>query len=104
MLILRILGVLLILLAFAALVGDGAGTLASPGDMAATSLREHWAQLNPTSLEKAQAFVQGLGVPGLWDSLLARILALPAWASLGAMGMLVYWLGRRRRNRYVLPD
>jgi hypothetical protein len=103
MLIFRIFGVLLILLAFAALVGDGAGTLASPGDMAATSLREHWAQLSPTSLENAQVFVQGR-VPGLWDLLLARILAIPAWASLSVLGVLLYWLGRPRKRRYVLPD
>jgi hypothetical protein len=104
MLILRILGVLLILLAFAALVGDGAGTLASPGDMAATSLREHWTQFSPASLEKTQAFIQRLGVPGLWDLLLARFLAFPAWASLGGLGVLLYWLGRQRKPRFVLPD
>lgn len=96
MLILRTLGVLFILFGFAFLACDGTIMLATPGDLTVTSLREHWSALIPESPGQAQAFVENLGVPGLWSPLLSSFLALPASLTFLGLGLLSYWIGRRR--------
>jgi hypothetical protein len=103
MLIFRILGVLMVVLGFAAFAYDGASMLASPGSLVWTSLNEHWAHVSPAGLEKAQAFVHKLNIPGLWPAL-GWLLALPAWMSLGGVGVAIYWIGRRRKRPTIVPD
>jgi hypothetical protein len=103
MLILRTLGVLLVILGFVTLAYDGASTLASPGAFASTSLHERWIQLSATDVDGAQAAVEKLGVPGLWP-FLSWLLALPAWAPLGGVGVVLYWFGRRRVRETLAPE
>lgn len=103
MLIFRTFGVLLVVLGFAALAYDGAGMLASPGVFVWTSLHEHWTHLSAAGVEKAQAHVQKLGIPGLW-ALLSWLLAAPAWLSLSGVGVVLYWLGHRRERPTAVPE
>jgi hypothetical protein len=49
-------------------------------------------------LAAAQKVVEARIHPLLWDPLIRSVLALPAWASLGTVGLIFTWLGRPRRR------
>jgi hypothetical protein len=98
----RFLGLWLVAGALVALVIDATKTIAA-SRLTVTALGEAWANIGMASLMAAQEFVQQTLEPTvgrwLWDPLIQSILLLPAWAVLGAVGLLFTWLGRRRRVR-----
>lgn len=99
MLILRVLGVWSLLVAMVALTIDGTQSLASgEGQWIVTPLGEHWYKLNAASLSLAQAAVERHVVPWLWDPVVLSILQVPTWVFFGALGLLLYWMGQRRRG------
>lgn len=104
MLLLRIIGVWLMLLAVVALVYDGTRILANNGDMVFTSLGEHWFALHPASLNTAQAGIERHVAPFLWDPVITTILLLPAWVVVGGLGALFYLLGYRRKKLDVFTN
>lgn len=97
MFVVRIIAGLLLLLAAIALVSDLTRASAA-GGMAMTSLAVHWRQLSPQSLMTVANAVKGNLHPLVWDLVLWRLLLLPAWLSLGALGCLFALLGRRQRR------
>jgi hypothetical protein len=97
MTVLRFIGGLFLLFAVIALTTDFTRAEAS-GALAFASLLDHWSELAPQSLAAAQKTVQGRAHPLLWDPVIRSLLALPAWASLGAVGLIFAWLGRPRRR------
>lgn len=98
MLILRVLGIWLMLLAVVALVYDGTRMLADNGTLVFTSLGEHWYSIHPPSLNATQAAIERYVAPFLWDPVMTSILLLPAWIVVGALGVLIYLLGYRRKK------
>jgi len=104
MLILRLLGMWLMLLAVVALVYDGTRMLADGSGVVFTSLGEHWYAIDPASLNAAQAAVQRHVSPVLWDPVITTILLLPAWIVIGGLGALFYLLGYRRKKLDVFTN
>jgi hypothetical protein len=94
----RLFGWLLIALALLALGGDGLRWLES-GDLQFIALGEVWRQFAPDSLEAVQTGVQRSLLPVVWDFGLAPILALPAVAVLGLLGLLFLAIFRKRAQK-----
>jgi hypothetical protein len=95
--LLRIFGVWLLLLAMVAAVIDATKSLAGGGAWVVTPMGEQWKQLGPESLEGAKAWVQTNAGTFLWDPVIATILHAPTWVVFGILGVLLYWLGQKRR-------
>ena len=94
----RILGGLFILVATLALIAEATrAQLGVPGAPFTPLL----AQLTETApqflraVERSTSSVHHL----LWDPAVKSILALPAWILLGSIGLILGWLGRRRRRQ-----
>jgi len=99
----RFLAGLALLIAVIAAVYDGTRSLAA--DRAVTTpLLEHWAYLAPGSLASAKAAVARTAGPLVWEMGIARVLALPAWAVLGCLGLILAYAGRRRRRVNVFAN
>ena len=104
MLILRLLGVWLMLLAIVALIYDGTRVLADNGALGFTSLGEHWFAIHPASLNATQAGIERHVAPFLWDPVMTTLLLLPAWVVVGGLGALLYLLGYRRKRLNVYTN
>jgi hypothetical protein len=96
--VLRLAARLLFIAAVVALVYDGTRTLAGGSGFVVTSLLEHWQTYAPQSLAAAKASVATRVHPQAWDAGLLRLLRLPAWLVAGTLGLVLSWLGRRRRQ------
>jgi len=101
--IFRVLGIWSLLAAAVFLINDGTKSLAS-GTWVATRLGEHWYNLHPASLNASQAGVERYVHPILWDPVIVSILQTPSWIIFGVLGVLLYWIGRRRRRREVFSN
>ena len=88
----------LLLIAVVALVYDGTRTLAGGSGFVITSLVEHWQGFAPHSLEALRVMVTRTVHPQAWDSAVLRLLKLPAWLVVGAIGLLLAWIGRKRHH------
>jgi hypothetical protein len=96
--LLRIVARLLLIAAVVALVYDGTRTMAGGSGLVITSFAEHWAHLAPKTLAVSKAFVETKIHPLAWSGGVERIIRLPAWLVLGTLGLLLIWLGQRRRK------
>ena len=99
--VLRVVARPLLLLAVVALVYDGTRTLAGGSGLVITPFIEHWQNFAPRSVALLQGFIGRAVHPGAWDGLVLRLAALPSWLVIGMLGMLLAWLGRRRRGAKV---
>jgi hypothetical protein len=105
MILLRVLGVWSLLVAMVALTIDGTQSLASgEGQWIVTPLGQHWFKLNAASLNMAQAAVERHVAPWLWDPVIISLLQVPTWIFFGILGLLLYWLGSRRRRLNVYEN
>ncbi len=72
---------------------------ASPG--AARGSSPPWAsngrRSTRQSLDAAKAWVETNASPLLWDPVIATILHAPTWVVFGILGVLLYWLGQKRK-------
>jgi hypothetical protein len=96
MALLRILAGLFFLFAALAFAADVTRALAG-AKFTMTSFAAHWAAFAPQLLATSKKMVSGLH-PFLWDPMIWRLLLLPAWFLLGAIGVLFAHLGRRQRR------
>lgn len=96
--LLRVLARPILIAAVIALVYDGTRTLAGGAGFVVTSLGTHWTRLAPQSLEAAKTVLTAKLHPLAWESGLQPILRLPGWLVLAALGLLLAWLGRRRKH------
>jgi len=96
--VLRIMARPLLIAAVIALAYDGTRTLAGGSGLVVTPLVEHWSSFSPASLEALKALVTSKVHPAAWDMVLTRLLRLPAWLVIGTLGLLLAWLGRRRKD------
>ena len=94
--ILRMTGVILLLFAMVAIVVDGTKTLAANGELVVTSFGQQWLEFNPDSLFAAKKAVEQQLHPLVWDPLIATLLLWPTWVIFGGLGILLYWVGRKR--------
>lgn len=101
---LRIAARIMLVVALIALVSDGTRTLANDGGIAVTSFIEYWAELAPTSLETVKRTLSLKVHPAVWDSGLARLLALPAWLVLGGGAVIILYLARKRKQLNVFAN
>jgi len=96
----RFLGIWMIAGALVALVVDGTKTIAA-SSLTTTPLGYSWYSISPASLIRAQEFVQQQVETyvghWLWDPIVQWILMAPTWAAIGAMGVWLVYIGRRRR-------
>ncbi len=99
MMMLRVLGAWSLILAMVILTIDATKSLAtSEGQWIATPLGEHWFKLDAPSLNTAQAVIERYVSPALWDPVILSILQVPSWIFFGVLGLVLYWLGRKRRR------
>jgi hypothetical protein len=95
--LLRIFGVWLLLLAMVAAVVDATKSLAGGGAWVVTPMGEQWQALSPETLRDAKAGIETNVGPFLWDPVMTTILHAPTWVVFGILGVLLYWLGQKRK-------
>ena len=98
MVIVRILGWLLIVLALGAL-GWEAFAAWQTGGWRMIPLGELWFKLHSNSLNASQAGIQRYVAPWLWEPVITTILLWPGWAVFGVPGVLLLWAGRKKSRR-----
>lgn len=98
--ILTFTGLWICALALLALVLDGVRSIAANA-LVVKSLGEVWYMLDVASLNLTQAVIQRNVHPLLWDPVLQWILTLPAWLVAGILGLLLLYLGRKRRPKVI---
>jgi hypothetical protein len=96
--LLRIMGVWLLLLAMVAAVIDATKSLAGGGAWAVTPMGQQWQALSPETLRDAKAAVESSVSPVVWDPVMTTILDAPTWVVFGILGVLLYWLGQKRKQ------
>lgn len=96
----RLIGRLLLLGALVALAYD-AFVAFEGGPFSLSALGALWAQIDFSSLNATQAFVQRYLFPWLWDPAIQTWLTWPAVLALGAPGLLLVLLFRRRGDRRI---
>ena len=100
--LLRFFGYVLLCVGLVSAAFDGARMLADRGELAFTSVLQHWQTLHPAGLAGAKQLVEGIN-PYLWSPLLMSVLVLPAWLVAGGLGIFIYMTGYRR-PRPNLPE
>jgi hypothetical protein len=96
--LLRIVGVWLLLVAMVAAVVDATKSLAGGGAWVVTPMGQQWQALSPKTFDDARAAVGSHVSPFLWDPILTTILGAPTWVVFGILGVLLYWLGQKRKQ------
>ena len=81
-----------------ALVNDVMRALAPGVRLTFLSMRGLWLTVSEASYQAAQAAVQKVVHPLAWDPVALLFLKLPAWFILAAVGVLLCYIGRRRRR------
>jgi hypothetical protein len=98
----RFVGLWMIAGALVALVVDATKTIAA-SRLTITPLGLTWYSISPSSLMRAQEFVQRTVETyighWLWDPVIQWILTAPTWVVLGLFGGWLVYLGRRRQVR-----
>ena len=95
--LLRIFGVWLLLLAMIAAVIDATKSLAGGGSWVVTPMGQQWQALSPETLRDAKAAIESSVSPVVWDPIMTTILDAPTWVVFGILGVLLYWLGQKRK-------
>ena len=99
--LLRLIARPVLLLAVVALVYDGTRTLAGGSGIVITPLLEHWQAMAPRSLAALQGFTSRVLSPAAWDGVMLRVVMLPAWLTVGVLGFVLAWLGRKPQRTKV---
>ena len=95
--LLRIFGVWLLLLAMVAAVVDATKSLAGGGTWVVTPMGEQWASAQCRQPDADKAWVETNVGPFVWDPVMTTILHAPTWVVFGILGVLLYWLGQKRK-------
>ena len=97
LMLLRIFGVWLLLLAMVAAVVDATKCLAGGGAWVVTPMGEQWQALSPETLRDVKAAIETNVGPFLWDPVMTTVLHAPTWVVFGILGVLLFWLGQKRK-------
>lgn len=98
MAVLRVLAGFFLLFAAIALAADVTRTLNGNGGWVITSFAGHWRSFSPQMFAAAQKTVSTSLHPFVWDPVIVRLISLPAWFLLGAIGLTLGYLGRQKRR------
>jgi hypothetical protein len=90
----RVFGLILLAIAFVALVVDGTRSIAA-GSFTVTSLAEALLWAIPGKIEGIKPQIQHLN-PYLWDPIMIDLLALPLWSIAGFLGFLAVAIAQRK--------
>ena len=94
--VLRFIGLWLLAGGFVALVLDGVRSIAS-SRLVLTQFGATWSTLSEATLSRFQAWVEAT-LPGwVWPTLAEPALTAPLFAVLGGIGIVLLFLGRRRK-------
>lgn len=93
---LRILGFVLIVAGFVALVIDGTRSIAGQR-LIATAVSDTWRAVHFDSLTRAEARLREAAPPWVWDPVVISLIGLPVAAVGLGLGAVLMWLGRGRR-------
>lgn len=97
MLLLRLFGKILLLIAFVAFAYDGARVLASPGQgLLLTSISKHMHGRAPGTKEALQQWTVSHAPSYIWSCIVEPLLVLPVSILCAALGALMYLAGYRR--------
>ena len=96
--ILRLIGLLLLAGAFAALVVDGTRSIAG-GALALTPLGQTLAWLSPQKYAALKPQLQHHVPHFVWDPVIVHLLTAPTWIVAGALGALVLLVTQKRRPK-----
>lgn len=100
MVFVRLLAGAFLLLAALSLIGDVTRSVNSKTTVV-TSIATQWRAVSPQSLTNVQNAVSKNLHPLVWDPLIWRMLLLPGWLLFGAFGLVLAYLGRRRRHANI---
>ena len=96
----RFIGLLCLAAAFVLVVYDGTKSIAA-NRLYITSVRMLWELINAGSLQNFTQWFKPLVAPYgggfAWDPVMLGILAAPSWSLLGAFGILLILLGRKKK-------
>ena len=104
MFILRLLGSWFLISAMVAFVYDGTKTMGNPEAWVITSLYDYWSSLHPLSLHGVKSAIETNLHPFVWDPILTSLLGLPGWLLLGGIGVLLFYLGRKRTRLNIYTN
>ena len=99
----RFLAWVLLLVATIALVSD-VTRLAEGGPRTLTTTYSYWKTYSPQSLASSAAFIQHTIHPAVWDPVAVRILLLPVWFLIGALGLVLAIASRRKRRVNIFAN
>jgi hypothetical protein len=99
----RTMALLLLAAGFAALVVDGVRSI-SGSRIVVTAFGETVFRIFPFSFPKLQPAVEQRLHPIVWDPFLLSFFVTPTWLILGFLGLLLFWLTRRRPVVGIDPD
>ena len=94
-LLFRLLGLVCLAAALAALIVDGTASVAS-SKVALHPLGDTLSKLSPEGFDHLHAFVVAKA-PALWDPVLGSVFLLPTWVVLGVLGLALLALTRKPR-------
>ena len=94
MVIFRILGLILVVAALMLLGADGIASLEA-GELTLRTASEIWTLLHASSLEAFNAWAAGLPA-FVQDPIVSTVLSIPAWVTLGVLGLLIALIFRKR--------
>jgi hypothetical protein len=58
---------------------------------------EQWQALSAESLAATKTWIEATLGPVVWDPVMTSILQAPTWVVFGILGVLLYWLGQKRK-------
>jgi hypothetical protein len=92
----RFVGLIGLAAAFILVIYDGTKSIAG-SKLFLTSVRTLWELINAGSLKNLEPVIKAYAGGLLWDPGMLAFLAAPAWAVLGALGIVFILLGRKKR-------
>ena len=96
-------GIWFLLASVITLVIDATKSLAV-NQIVITSLGQQWYEIHKISLEAAQKSVETHISPLVWDPFITALLLWPSWALFALFGVVLLWLGRKRKRTQVFSN
>jgi len=94
--LIRFLGLILLAAAFILVIYDGTKSIAA-NSISITTVQALWALVHPSSLARLKPLIVPYANGLLWDPVTVSVLAAPAWSLLGVAGILLLFLGRKKK-------
>jgi hypothetical protein len=92
----RFLGLFCLAAAFVLVIYDGTKSIAG-NNLYLTSVRALWDLINAGSLAKLKPVISAYAGGLIWDPGMGTVLEAPSWVLLGAVGILMMLLGRKKK-------